>query len=76
MNENDLIVAVIQGDIEAVTKHLNEGGKPDREHFWSDTPLMISALQGNLKMTKLLLEGGANPNLAPEHCDFPLNIGN
>ena len=61
----DLAHAVMQGSIAAAQKII-KAGNVDINHQDKDgrTALYIAAFNGHLDMIRLLLDAGANPNLA------------
>ena len=61
-----MLNAVEDGNVEEVTKYLREGVSPDTRRRGTDgTPaIVIAAQEGHVAVTKLLLDNGANPNLA------------
>jgi ankyrin repeat protein len=73
------MTAVIYRDRETVTQLLSLGRWPDKRDSNRLTPLMVAAGNGDAAMVRLLLEGGARPDLqAPGGAtalDFALERG-
>jgi hypothetical protein len=66
-SSNQFIHAVKCGDVEQVKSALAGGADPNvRSGPAGDTPLLISAWQGKADIARLLIEKGANVNLADE----------
>jgi hypothetical protein len=59
---NDVMTAVMFLDLAAVTELLDLGWWVDRPDSRGRTPLMAAALNGDVAMTQLLLQRGADPN--------------
>ncbi|HSC07494.1 MAG TPA: MBG domain-containing protein [Steroidobacteraceae bacterium] len=59
---NDVMTAVMFLDLAAVTELLDLGWWVDRRDSRGRTPLMAAALNGDVAMTQLLLQRGADPN--------------
>lgn len=60
-----LAEAIREGDARAVAKLISAGvDVNDREDLDEDTPLMISVQTGDLEMVRMLVEAGADPDLA------------
>jgi hypothetical protein len=79
-NATDLIVAVENNNFEDVIEILTtEIGKDADyinaiENYHGQSALHIAVEQGNLKMVKLLLQFGADPNVLDESGETPLGI--
>jgi ankyrin repeat protein len=59
-----LYTAITKGDVAAVDRFLAQGYDVDkRAPLTSITPLMLAAAAGDLKISRLLLDRGANPNV-------------
>jgi uncharacterized RDD family membrane protein YckC len=56
---NDLMTAVMYGDVASVTQLLKLGRWPDKPDSRGMTPLMAAAEMGDLKTAEVLLRGGA-----------------
>ena len=66
--EKALGEAVRAGDLAQVQAALDQGVNPNIILEGSFTPLWVAASDGNVEMVKLLLQGGADPNLiGPDH---------
>lgn len=61
---NDLMTAVLYGDVESVNELLKLGKWVDKPDSRGVTPLMVAAERGDLKAAEALLRGGANARLA------------
>ena len=60
----DLQTAVITGDLEAVSQHIDAGTDlNEREPFNKSTPLITAATFGKSKIAKALIDAGADLNL-------------
>lgn len=63
-----LTIAAIHGELEIVRELLAHGAEPDRRDMHGETALgylaRISSGERHLKVMELLVEAGANPNLA------------
>jgi hypothetical protein len=59
---NDVMTAVVFRDPEAAIELLNLGWWVDRRDSIGRTPLMAAAEIGDVAMTRLLLQRGADPN--------------
>lgn len=55
--------AVSNNDVEIAKKYLEQGANPNGSNQYDLTPLMITALNGNLEMAKLLISKGADVNV-------------
>lgn len=55
--------AVSNNDFEIAKKYLEQGANPNGSNQYDLTPLMITALNGNLEMAKLLISKGADVNV-------------
>lgn len=62
----DLLDAADAGDADMVSRLIREGNNPNfsSENGW--TPLMLAAMHSPLRIVELLLESGADPNLATD----------
>jgi ankyrin repeat protein len=60
---NGLSRAAIDGDLKEAKALVDKGEKVNDIDKWGWTPLMWSIYYGNIPITKLLLETGADPNL-------------
>ena len=58
----DLIEAIKEEDINAVTELLNNGANVEEADSEGNTPLYIAVINGNPELVSLLLSFGANPN--------------
>lgn len=77
----NLIVAVENNDFEEVVDILTspastKGYINKVENYWGQSALHIAVEQGNLRMVKLLLKFGADPNVISESGDTPLEMTN
>jgi MBG domain-containing protein/ankyrin repeat protein len=59
---SDVMTAVVYSDPAAVVELLDRGWWVDRPDSNGRTPLMAAAMNGDLAMTQLLLQRGADPN--------------
>lgn len=74
-SKSKLLLAVERGDLEIVTNLLDKGEfSVDDRNKAAATPLMISSIQGNVDMCRLLLDKGADPNAFTEHNFTPLMV--
>ena len=66
-NCKEMFCAVTDGDLELVRYHLKMGIDPNFQHLEVlSLPLVESARVGNVAITQLLLQSGANPTLKAE----------
>lgn len=75
----NLIVAVENNDFEEVIEILTSPAATKEyinkvENYWGQSALHIAVEQGNLRMVKLLLKFGADPNVIGESGDTPLEL--
>jgi len=62
--QGKLIAAAARNDIEQVEALLKQGVNPNATvNQWGENALMHAVLHGNVDMTRVLLEAGANPDL-------------
>jgi uncharacterized RDD family membrane protein YckC len=59
---NDVMSAVMLGDAAGAAEILELGAWVDRRDSKGGTALMVAAMRGDVMLTELLLERGANPN--------------
>jgi hypothetical protein len=64
LRHNDLMTAVLDGDMESVTELLRLGKWPDKPDSRGVTPLMVAAERGDLRMAEALLRAGADARSA------------
>ncbi|MBI3777669.1 MAG: ankyrin repeat domain-containing protein [Gammaproteobacteria bacterium] len=55
--------AVIQDDVEAVRRAIDEGADVNAPNVNGDTPLILAIFEHNKEMVRLLLDKGADPNI-------------
>ena len=60
--KQQLIIAVNEGDIEAVKQHLADGEDMNAKDKWGSTPLHEAVNGGNKEVAELLIAGGADVN--------------
>lgn len=56
----DLHLAALQGDLEAVRKHIEAGSDLNQKDAWGSTPLIIAAAFGRSEVARALIEAGAD----------------
>jgi ankyrin repeat protein len=66
-----LVDAVLKSDIDTA-KRLIGSGVPVNELEDRMTPLLWAIFRGDVECVRVLLEGGADPNLRPNRTDSPL----
>ena len=66
-----LVDAVLKSDIEAVVRLIGSG-EPVNELRDRMTPLLWAIFRADVGCVRVLLEGGADPNLRPNPTDSPL----
>ncbi|WP_165784524.1 serine hydrolase [Zhengella mangrovi] len=69
-----LPMAVIQGDVAAVGRHIAAGTDLDKRDDFGSTPLTIAAVFGRPKVAAALLAAGADPALTDAQGSTPLHI--
>ena len=70
----DIWKAAVQGDIEAVKRHLATGTDVDVKGGWMViTPLHMAALNGHKEIVELLIAKGADVNAKAEDGETPLD---
>ncbi len=67
-----LLVAARQGDLVAVNRALGKGAAVDSRNRLGKTSLFLSAEKGRTDMAAVLLQAGANPNMASVERVTPL----
>ena len=67
-----LIKFSLKGDMDAVIELLNYGANPNIGDDWECTPLEIACKTCNIKLCKILLLHGANPNYKNIEWQTPL----
>lgn len=65
----DMVVAAVNGQVEAVKSLLAKGVSPDA-NFEELRPLFAAAAEGQLEIVRLLVAAGADPNLPPPNIDM------
>jgi ankyrin repeat protein len=66
--------AVIDGNIEAVKKHLADGVDVNAKNDSENTPLHRAALKGHKEVVELLIQNGADVNARSHNYLTPLNF--
>jgi len=66
--------AAKQGNVENVTRLLNNGADPNEGDYVKRTPLHFAAGLGHENVTKILLESGADVNAKDDQDETPLHI--
>jgi ankyrin repeat protein len=61
---NDLMTAVLYGDVDGVNELLKLGKWADKPDSRGTTPLMMAAERGDVRTAEALLRGGANARRA------------
>ena len=61
---NDLMTAVMYGDVNSVTYLLRQGRWPDKPDSRGVTPLMVAAERGDMRTAEVLLRAGASASRA------------
>jgi hypothetical protein len=61
---NDLMTAVMYGDVNSVTYLLRQGKWPDKPDSRGVTPLMVAAERGDMRTAEVLLRAGASASRA------------
>ncbi|RMG00784.1 MAG: ankyrin repeat domain-containing protein, partial [Planctomycetota bacterium] len=70
----DIFTATAAGDLDGIRAYLDAGGSPDAKQPGSGiTPLMAAAIHGRSDAAKLLIERGADVNLASGDGSTPLH---
>lgn len=64
LKHNDLMSAVLDGDVQSVNDLLRLGKWVDKPDSRGATPLMVAAGRGDLRTAEVLLRGGADARLA------------
>ena len=67
-----LIKFALRGDMDSAIELLNAGANPNMGDDWGCTPLEIACKKRNLKLCKILLLHGANPNYKNIELGTPL----
>ena len=66
-------LALKLGALEVIKQHLIAGTDVNSRNHHGETPLMISAAEGNRKVVELLISKGANVNSRDHYGEIPLN---
>jgi uncharacterized RDD family membrane protein YckC len=66
LRHNDLMSAVLDGDVESVNTLLKLGKWPDKPDSQGMTPLMVAAERGDVRMAEALLRAGADGRSAAQ----------
>jgi hypothetical protein len=64
LRHNDLMTAVLDGDVDSVNELLKLGKWADKPDSRGATPLMVAAERGDVRTAEALLRAGANARLA------------
>ncbi|HWJ93629.1 MAG TPA: ankyrin repeat domain-containing protein, partial [Telluria sp.] len=70
-----LVIATVLKQYDIVRALLAKGASPDARHatYYNATALMLAVNARDIEMARVLLEGGANPNLTDKAGDSALN---
>jgi len=71
MNQDNIIAAVVSGQISAVKNYLAAGGDANRKAADSKSLLLIATEKNNRDMAQLLLRYGADVNLQSDNAESP-----
>jgi hypothetical protein len=66
LRHNDLMSAVLDGDVDSLNALLKMGKWPDKPDSQGMTPLMVAAERGDLRMAEALLRAGADGRSAAQ----------
>ena len=70
----NLNLAVLQGDIVTVKKHIEAGSDLNRKDMYGSTPLIVAATFGKTDIAKALIDAGADMNIGNNEKSTPLHI--
>ncbi|MFK3936955.1 M48 family metallopeptidase [Alkalihalobacillus sp. NPDC078783] len=68
----ELSNAVMDGDLDEVTRLIADGADLDEQDYYGETALTQATYNADKAMIELLLEAGADPNIADEYGTTPL----
>lgn len=69
-----IFAAVVEGNVSEVKRHLEAGMSPNATTGqWHETPLIVAAGAGRLEVVKLLIDMGADVNIADEIGSVPIS---
>jgi ankyrin repeat protein len=66
LRHNDLMTAVLDGDMESLNELLRLGKWADKPDSQGVTPLMVATERGDVRMAEALLRAGANARAADQ----------
>ena len=69
-----LDAAILQGNIDAVSQHINAGTDLNKKDQWGSTPLIIATTFGKTVISKALIENGADMTIGNNEGSTPLHI--
>ena len=69
-----LDAAILQGNIDAVSQHINAGTDLNKKDQWGSTPLIIATTFGKTEISKALIENGADMTIGNNEGSTPLHI--
>ncbi len=72
--DTNLHLAVLQGNLEAVSKHIAAGTDLNEKDQFGSTPLIIAALFGQTEIAKELIQGGSDLNISSNEESTPLHM--